>query len=129
MVLTQPLPVTSPEVMRSQARKHQQGENTVAKKTIELQYEGVEFVNRKGEDATADFREEDAKRAFLRIQESHSEEQKASEKPVRVYRTSDLGRRLLARFYGSAKETDAQEFADLMNANYATLGMYKAIVG
>lgn len=99
------------------------------KKTIELQYSNVEFINRNGDKAKADFRHLDNKTAFLRDQEDNAREAAADNgKPVRVYRTSSEGERLVARFYGSSKQEDAEEFAEMLNEGYERQGFYKAEV-
>ncbi len=99
----------------------------MAKKTIELEYEGVEYINKNGDKATADFRHLDAKEAWEASQEAN-EEGGGDSKPVRVYRVSRLGERLIARFKGSRAAADAAEFAAEANEVYGKRGFYKAVV-
>ena len=94
------------------------------KKTIELLHEGVDYINRDGLPASADFRHTDNKEAWVRKTASNVERGTASEKPVRVYRISTEGERLLARFRGSSARKDAEEYAASRRQAYAVDGFY-----
>lgn len=100
------------------------------KKTIELKYSGVSYVNADGNKAKADFRHLDNKEAFIASQAENSVSVAADNgKPVRVYRRSRLGEKLMARFFGSSAADDASEFADMLNEAYSVQGnFYTAIV-
>jgi len=97
-------------------------------KTITLEHSGIEYTNRNGHKAKADFRHTDAKEAFIESQSENSVSNSNGDKPVRVYRKSRLGERLLARFFGSSAQDDAEEFAEQCNEVYDVRGFYKAIV-
>lgn len=99
------------------------------KRTIVLEHSGVEYINSNGQKAKADFRHTDAKESFIGSQSGNRlSSVVADDKPVRVYRKSRLGERLLARFFGSTKADDAQAFADEANEVYEVRGFYSAIV-
>lgn len=100
------------------------------KRTTNLQHTGIEYRNASGRLVQADFRETDQKEFWLRRPASSAPSAEKG-KTARVYRTSDLGERLIARFYGGSSaenKADATAFAKVMNDNYAVLGKYKAIV-
>lgn len=87
-----------------------------------------EYVNSDGKRVKAEFRDIDAAKAFVEKQADNSTASTDNGKPVRVYRQSELGKGLIGRFYGSSKQSDAEDFAEQMNEVYSTLGFYEAVV-
>ncbi len=97
------------------------------KKKINLKHT-KEYVNSNGQMTKAEFRDIDAATAFLNGLQDNTPETDDG-KPVRVWRESELGKGLIARFYGATKEKDAESFAETMNEAYSALGnFYEAVV-